>query len=81
MKEGNKKYGEATLALHRDIKSAVEKLVVGGGVPCVRVSAVEKEVRKDPRTVRFHLKLLEAAEYGKLSKDGSMFCPRKSEEK
>ena len=78
MSEKKKKgYGEATLALHRDIKNAVDRLFKEGDVPCVLVSAVEKEVQKDPRTVKFHLKLLEEAEYGTLSKDKKMFCPKK----
>jgi len=80
MKEEKKKdYGESTLALHREIKRVIDSLVERSDVPCVLVSTVEKEVEKDPRTVKFHLKLLEADEYGKLTKDGKMFCSKKSE--
>ena len=75
----NKKrmYGEATLELHRKIREAVEKVAGEEYVPCVLVSAVEKEVQKDPRTVKFHLQMFEEAGYGTLSKDGKMFCPAK----
>jgi len=45
------------------------------------VSAIKKAVGKDPRTVKFHLKLLEEAEYGKLSGDNKLFCPKKPESK
>lgn len=68
------------MALHREIKRAIDKLVEGSDVPCILVSAVEKEVRKDPRTIKFHLKLLEEAGYGRLSKDSKMFCSKKVEE-
>lgn len=79
-KERRKEYGEAALALHREIKNTIVKMFnESEGVPCVLVSAVEKEVKKDPRTVRFHLKLLEEDGYGKFSKDGKLFCPKKEE--
>jgi len=78
MKEERKKeYGEPTLALHRKIKHAIDRLGEKSDVPCILVSSVEKEVKKDPRTVKFHLKLLEEAGYGKLSEDRKMFCPKK----
>lgn len=76
-----KKYGEATLALHRKIKETIDQLSKSSDVPCILVSSVEKEVKKDPRTVKFHLRLLEEGEYGKLSKNGKLFCPKKSKEK
>ena len=74
-----RKYGESTLSLHHKIKDAVDSLVRKNDVSCVLVSAIEKKVDKDPRTVRFHLKLLEQAEYGKLTKDGKLFCSKKVE--
>ena len=72
-----KEYGKATIALHQKIKEAIDDAVKKDSVPCVLVSSVEKEVGADPRTVKLHLKLLEQAGYGKLSKDGKMFCPEK----
>lgn len=79
LKERKKrKYGEATVALHEKIKEAVDKAFESSDVSCVLVSAIGREVKKDPRTVKFHLKLLEKAEYGKLSKDGKLFCHRES---
>lgn len=79
MKEEKKReYGEATLTLNREIKKTVDKLAEESGVSCALVSTIEKKVGKDPRTVKFHLKLLEQAEYGKFSKDGKLFCPSKT---
>jgi hypothetical protein len=79
--QDRKKYGEPTLSLHRKIRDTVDKIVEKNRAPCVMVSSIRREVGKDPRTVRFHLKLLEAADYGSLSKDGKLFCPKKSEKK
>ena len=73
-------YGESTLALNREIKDTVDSLLKETDVSCTLVSAIEKKVGKDSRTVRFHLKLMEQAEYGKLSKDGKLFCSRKHAE-
>ncbi len=81
MKKEKRKYGDATVALHGEIKEAVDKAFEKSDVSCILVSAIGREVKKDPRTVKFHLKLLEKAEYGKLSTDGKLFCQRKSEEK
>ncbi len=69
-----RRYGESTLSLNREIKRAVDVLTEQNEVSCVRVAAIEKKVNKDPRTVRFHLKLLEQAEYGRFSKDKKLFC-------
>ena len=46
---------------------------------CVLVTAVEKELGKDPRTVRFHLRLLEESGYGRFVSDGKLFCVKRSE--
>lgn len=78
MKEKKEReYGKATLAIHREIRGAVDRLAEDGNLPCVLVSAVEKAVGKDKRTVKFHLELLEEANYGKLDKNGKMFCLKK----
>jgi predicted transcriptional regulator len=79
--EKKKGYGEAALELHRNVRKAVDDVTRNSDVSCVSVSAIEKEVGKDPRTVKFHLKLLEEAGYGKLSNDGKMFCPTEKKPK
>ena len=77
-KNGRKKeYGEAALSLHRKIKTTIEEMSSADDVSCVVVSSLERKLGKDPRTVVHHLKLLEEAEYGKLTKDGKLFCKRK----
>jgi hypothetical protein len=76
-----KEYGETSLALLRKVKNELDKAVKDGGVSCVIVSALEKELNRDPRTIRHHLEILQEAEYGKFSKDGKLFCPKKAEQK
>jgi DNA-binding transcriptional ArsR family regulator len=74
-------YGKSTLDLHREIKSAVEKIAEKDEAPCVLVTVIEKELGKDPRTVRFHLRLLEESGYGRFASDGKLFCVKGSESK
>lgn len=76
-----RRYGEPTISLHREIKKAVDTLAKKNDASCVLVSAIEKKVGRDPRTVRFHLKLLEEGEYGRLTKDGKLFCSKRPESK
>ena len=76
-----KEYGEPTLQLHRRIRKAVDSATKSSDVSCVMVSSIGRQVGKDPRTVKFHLKLLQEAGYGKLSKDGKMFCPAEKRSK
>jgi hypothetical protein len=72
-------YGKSTLDLHRDIRSAVEKIVKKDGASCVLVTNLERELGKDPRTVRFHLRLLEESGYGRFASNGKLFCVKSSE--
>lgn len=81
MSQKKKEYGDASLALLQEVKKALDKAVKGSGVSCVLVSTIEKELNKDPRTIKHHLKILEEAEYGKFSNDGKLFCPKKAEQK
>ena len=74
-------YGKSTLDLHREIKSTVDKIVEKDKAACVLVTAVEKELGKDPRTVRFHLRLLEESGYGRFVSNGKLFCVKRSEGK
>jgi DNA-binding transcriptional ArsR family regulator len=67
-------YGQATLGLFREIKSAVETTTKKEGESCVLVTAIEKTAGKDPRTVRLHLKILEESGYGHFASGGKLFC-------
>jgi hypothetical protein len=67
-------YGQATLDLFREIKSAVEKTTNKEGESCVLVTAIEKTVAKDPRTVRLYLKILAESGYGHFASKGKLFC-------
>jgi DNA-binding transcriptional ArsR family regulator len=76
-----KEYGESTLVLFREIKSAVDKTTGKEGESCALVTAIEKTVGKDPRTVRLHLKILEESGYGHFSSGGKLFCKSASQGK
>ncbi len=76
-----KEYGQSALNLHREIRSVVERAAKKDEVSCVLVTAIEKELRKDPRTVRFHLRLLEESGYGHFAADGKLFCVKSAERK
>ena len=79
MSSNRKEYGKSALNLHREIRSAIEKAAKKDEVSCVLVTAIEKELRKDPRTVRFHLRLMEETGYGHFAADGKLFCVKKGE--
>ena len=72
-------YGKSTLNLHREVRSAVDKIMKKDGASCVLVTALERELGKDPRTVRFHLRLLEESGYGRFASNGKLFCVKSSE--
>lgn len=72
-------YGKSTLELHREIRLAVDKLVKKDKAACILVTGIEKELGKDPRTVRFHLRLLEESGYGRFVSGGKLFCVERSE--
>jgi len=78
---GKKEYGLSTLDLFREIKFAVDRTTAQNGESCTLVTAVEKAVGKDPRTVRLHLKILEESGYGHFAAGGKLFCKSASQSK
>jgi hypothetical protein len=76
-----KEYGKSTLKLHREVRSTVDKMAEKDGAACVLVRAVEKELRRDPRTVRLHLRLLEESGYGRFISNGKLFCLKERRQK
>jgi predicted transcriptional regulator len=74
-------YGKSTLDLHRDVLSTIDKMAKKDDATCVLVRAVEKELGRDPRTVRLHLKLLEESGYGRFISNGKLFCLKETRQK
>jgi hypothetical protein len=74
-------YGHSTFDVFREVKSAVETTTKKEGESCVLVTAIEKTAGKDPRTIRLHLKILEASGYGHFASGGKLFCTGARERK
>jgi hypothetical protein len=60
--------------LHKKVKNALDKALEKADAPCILIRSLEKSTGKDPRVVLYHLKLLQAAGYGKVSEDKKLFC-------